>query len=121
MQTGQHIEASQQFLDDASALESVGSYMGAAEMIWGATIQALEAIGHITTGDDTEHLSSNGRRRLADSLVSDGVFKYGRVQNDLHAHFYRGHLSPGEYAEGMRQGRDYVTELLAIALSSDRQ
>ena len=45
MQTGQHIMASQRFLDDALALESVGSQMGAAEMIWGATIQALEALG----------------------------------------------------------------------------
>ena len=32
MQTGQHIEAAQQFLDDASMLESAGSNMGAGEM-----------------------------------------------------------------------------------------
>ena len=47
MQPGQHIDASQRFLDDALMLESVGSHMGAAEMIWGATIQALEAIERI--------------------------------------------------------------------------
>lgn len=38
MRTGQHIAASQRFLDDALMLESEGSHMGAAEMIWGATV-----------------------------------------------------------------------------------
>ena len=118
MQTGQHIEAAQRFLDDASMLESVGSNMGAGEMIWGAAIQALEAIDHIRTGNATGTLSSNGRRRLIDSVISEGVRRYDGIQNDLHAHFYRGHLSPSEYADGMRQGRDCVAKLLAIALSS---
>ena len=118
MQTGQHIEASQRFLDDALTLESRGSHMGAAEMIWGATVQALEAISHIRAGNATGNLSRNARRRLAESAVLEGPRLYGGIQNELHAHFYEGHLSPAEYAESMRQGREYVTELLAIALSS---
>ena len=118
MQTGQHLEAAQRFLDDALILESVGSNMGAGEMIWGAAIQALEAIGHIRTGNATGSLSSNGRRRLADSVISDGVLRYDGIQNDLHAHFYKGHLSPSEYADCMRRGRDCAAELLAIAYTS---
>ena len=51
MQTGQHIEVCQRFLDDALALDSRGSHMAAAEMIWGATVQALEALGHIRDGN----------------------------------------------------------------------
>lgn len=116
MQTEQHILASQRFLDDALALESVASHMGAAEMIWGATIQALEALGHITTGTSTGHLSSNGRRRLAASVVSEGLRRYYRIQRELHGHFYKGHLSLEAWAEEMRQGRDCVGELLAVAL-----
>ena len=119
MQTGQHIEASQRFLNDALMLESDGSHMGAAEMIWGALIQALEAIGHISSGNATAHLSSNRRRRLAEFVIFDGWDRYGSVQNGLHAHFYRGHQSPAEYAESMRQGREFVTGLLAIVLSSE--
>ena len=88
-------------------------------MIWGATIQALEAIGHLRAGASTGLLSSNGRRRLAASVISDGLRSYGAIQDGLHAHFYRGHLSPPEYADRMRRGRDCVNELLAIALSSD--
>ena len=82
MQTGQHLETSQRFLDDALMLESVGSHMGAGEMIWGAVIQALEAIDHIGTGNATGSLSSNGRRRLVDSVISDGVNRYNRIQNE---------------------------------------
>ena len=118
MQTRQHLEASQRFLDDALMLESMGSYMGAGEMIWGAAIQALEAIDHIRTGNATGSLSSNGRRRLVNSVISEGVGRYDGIQNDLHAHFYRGHLSPLEYANCMRRGRDCVAELLAVALPS---
>ena len=61
MQTGQHIEVCQRFFDDALALDSRGSHMGAAEMIWGATVQALEALGHIRAGSTTRHLSRNAR------------------------------------------------------------
>ena len=88
-------------------------------MVWGATIQALEAIGHIRAGNTTGLLSSNGRRRLAESVISDRLSPYDGIQNELHAHFYRGHLSQPEYADGMRRGLAYVTELLAIARSSD--
>lgn len=117
MQTWQHIEASQRFLDDASALESSGSHMGAAEMIWGATVQALEAIGHVTTVNAGGHLTSNGRRRLVETVISDGLNRYNLIRNDLHAHFYRGHLYSPEYVDRMRRGREYVAELLAIAQS----
>ena len=118
MQIEHHLAASRRFLDDAVALESESSHMGAAEMIWGATVQALEAIGHISAGNVRAHLSSNGRRRLAASIVNDGLAKYYRAQNDLHGHFYKGNLEPQSRAESMRQGHDYVAELLNIALSS---
>ena len=118
MQTGHHITSARRFLNDAMMLESRGSHMGAAEMVWGAAIQAIEAIGHITSGNATGHLSSNGRLRLASSITREGLRRYRRIQSDLHAHFYRGHLAPVERTERMIQGREYVTELLAIALSS---
>ena len=118
MQTEQHLEASQRFLDDASALESRGSHMGAAEMIWGAAIQALEAIGHITAGNATGNLSRNARRRLAESVAFEGLRRYTLIQNDLHAHFYQGHLTFQERDVRMRLGREFVGDLLSIAHSS---
>ena len=121
MQTGQHIEASQRFLDDVLMLENSGSHTGAAEMVWGATVQVLEAIGHIRTVNAGGHLSGNGRRRLVESVISDGLHRYNLIRNDLHAHFYRGHLSLPEYADRMRRGREYVTELLAVARSTSGQ
>ena len=121
MQTGQHIAESQRFLDNALMLESEGSHMGAAEMIWGAVVQAMEAIGHISSENTVAHLSGNGRRRLASSTIRQGFRRYSEIQNGLHAHFYRGHLTPEEQTEQMRLGRDYVSELLAIALSSGGQ
>ena len=117
MQTRQHIEASKRFLDDALALDSMGSHMGAAEMIWGAAVQALEAIGHIKARNDRGKLSGNGRRRLAESVAVEGKHRYYRTQNELHGHFYDGHLTSERYADSMRQGREFVAELLAIAQS----
>ena len=121
MQTGQHIEACQRFLDDALALESRASHMGAAEMIWGAAVQALEAIGHIRAGNDRGKLSRNGRRRLAGSAVFEGLQHYDQIRSRLHAHFYDGHLASGERDVRMRLGREFVAELLAIAQSSGGQ
>ena len=118
MQTGQHIEASQRFLDDAVALEFRGSHMGAAEMIWGAAVQGLEAIGHIRAGNDMGNLSRNARRRLAESVILDGLQRYTQIQQGLHAHFYNGHLTSQELDLRMRRGREFVTDLLSIALSS---
>lgn len=121
MQPKQHLEASQYFLDAAAILEAIDFYMAAAEMIWGAVVQALEAIGHIRAGNARGFLSSNGRRRLAESINPEGLTMYYLVQNGLHGHFYKGHLSPVEYVDSMQKGRDYATELLAIALSSAGQ
>ena len=121
MQTGQHIEACQRFLDDALALESRGSHMGAAEMIWGAAVQALEAIGHIGAGNDIRHFSRNARRRLAESFAFDGMERYYRVQNELHAHFYDSHLTSQERDVQMRLGREFVAKLLAVAQPSGGQ
>ena len=121
MQIQQHLAASQRFLDAAAVMEAADFHMGAAEMIWGAVIQALEAIGHIRERNSRGFLSSNGRRRLAESIGPEGPALYYLVQNDLHTHFYRGHLSPAEYAESMRRGHEFVTGLLDIALSSGRQ
>ena len=90
-------------------------------MIWGATVQALKAIGHITAENATEHLSRNARRRLAESFAFDGMERYYRVQNELHAHFCDGHLTSQERDVQMRLGREFVTELLAVAQSSGGQ
>ena len=117
MQTEQHIEACQRFLDDALALEFRGSHMGAAEMIWGATVQALEAIGHIRAGNDRGKLSRNGRRRLAGSAVLEGLRHYDQIRSRLHAHFYDGRLTSLDRDIRMRLGREFVTELLVIARS----
>ena len=117
MQIEQHLTAARQFLDDAATLEASGSHMGAAEMIWGATVQALEAIGHIRTGNARGSLNNRARRELSESIGSASLLQYRKTQRDLHGHFYRGHLNPDERADSLRQGRDYAAELLAIALS----
>ena len=117
MQIEQHLTAARQFLSDAATLEIAGSHMGAAEMIWGATVQALEAIGHIRMGNARGSLNNRARRELAESIDSASILQYRKTQRDLHGHFYRGHLNPDEWANSIRQGRDYAAELLAIALS----
>lgn len=119
MQITQHQAAARQFLDDAVALEVSGSSMGAAEMVWGAIVQSLEAIGHIQSGNARGSLSNRRRRDLAEATTHDGLQKYYSVQRDLHGHFYKGHLTPEEFADSMQDGRGYAAELLAIAQTSE--
>lgn len=119
MQIAQHLAAARQFLNDAAALEVSGSSMGAAEMIWGAVVQSLEAIGHIRTGNARGSLGNRQRSNLAETTTPDGLAKYYRVQNNLHGHFYKGHLSPDAFSRSMQDGRGYAAELLAIAHASD--
>ena len=119
MQTEQHLTAARQFLTDASTLEAACSTMGAAEMIWGATVQALEAIAHIKAGNTRGSLSSRRRRETAANIGIKSLNQYLINQHELHGHFYRNHLSPAELALRMQQGRDYIAELLAIALSPE--
>ena len=119
MQTEQHLTAARQFLADASTLEAAGSTMGAAEMIWGATVQALEAIAHIKAGTARGSLSSRRRRETAENISLESLFQYRRNQHDIHGHFYKNHLPSAELAVRMQQGREYIAELLAIALSPE--
>ena len=119
MQTEQHLTAARQFLTDATTLEAAGSTMGAAEMIWVATVQALEAIAHIKAGNARGSLSSRRRRETAENISFESLTQYRRNQHDIHGHFYKNHLSPAELAVKMQQGRDYIAELLAIALSPE--
>ena len=117
MQIQQHLTASRRFLEAAAVLETEGYDMGASEMIWGATVQALEAIAHIKAGNDRGSLSSRRRRETAANISTKSLNQYLINQNELHGHFYKNHLSPAELAVRMQQGRDYIAELLAIALS----
>ena len=117
MQIQQHLAASRRFLEAATLLENEGSDMGAAEMIWGATVQVLEAIGHIKEGNVRGSLGNRRRRELAETILPGYLSNYYNALHELHGHFYKNHLPPAELATRMQQGRDYIAELLAIALS----
>lgn len=119
MQIQQHLAASRRFLEAATLLENAGSDMGAAEMIWGATVQVLEAIGHIRARNTRGTLSNRRRRELARMILPRALSNYYNALHELHGHFYKNHLPPAELATRMQQGRDYIAELLAIALSPE--
>ena len=119
MQIQQHLAASRRFLEAATLLENAGSDMGAAEMIWGATVQVLEAIGHIKEGNVRGSLGNRRRRELAETILPGYLSSYYNALHELHGHFYKNHLLPAELATRMQQGREYIAELLAIALSPE--
>ena len=115
----QHLAASRQFLEDATTLGVEGySHMGASEMVWGAVVQALEAVGHINAGNERGSLGNRSRHNLARTIGQRSLTQYFLAQNNLHGHFYKGHLPPQSYDESMQQGREYAAELLVIAESA---
>lgn len=119
MQIQQHLTASRRFLEAAALLENEGYAPAAAEMIWGATVQSLEAIGHIKAGNVRGTLSNRRRRELARTISPGALSRYYNALHELHGHFYKNHLHPAELAIRMQQGRNYVAELLSLAFSSE--
>ena len=120
-----HIASARMFLSAAEILSGLGMGMAAAEMVWGATVQAIDAVNHRMMV--TRHAGSNrDRRRVLERLERahgmDGALRdsFMSVVNDLHNHFYKGNLSPDALGIHMRNGMLFATRMLELAESPPR-
>ena len=93
-----HIAAAESFLREEGRLSNDGGAgMLSAEAVWGAAVQVINAINH-AQGSRRAHVNKNYERL---QIIQDMEIKYGvalavgfnTVLNDLHNHFYGGHLS----------------------------
>ena len=120
-----HVASARTFLSAAEILSELGMGMAAAEMVWGATVQAIDAANHRMM--IMRHASNNrDRRRVLERLERahglDGALQdaFGFVVSDLHSHFYKGNLSPDDLEMQMRNGVLFANRMLALAESPPR-
>ena len=120
-----HVAAARMFLSAAEILSELGMGMAAAEMVWGAANQAIDAVNHRMMV--TRHASSNrdrlrvlqriGRAHGVEGELANG---FSVVLNKLHNHFYTGNLTAEQLEHEMRNGVLFATRMLELAESPPR-
>ena len=120
-----HIAATRMFLSAAEILSDLGMGMAAAEMVWGAANQAIDAVNHRM--GVMRHASSNSDRRRVLQRIgrAHGVERelangFRTVSSRLHNHFYMGNLSAEQLEREMRNGMLFATRMLELAESPPR-
>ncbi len=113
-----HIRAASEFLSAEELLLEAGLGMAAAECVWGAAVQVIDAIYHLRL---SRHPGGRDRRetviRMRDKhqVGEDILDGYRIVQTNLHNHFYTGRLSAQELAASLETGRTFVNTMLELA------
>ena len=67
-QASRHIELADRYLQTSVSLQNGGFSNEAAEMVWGAVVNAIESIAHTDAGNHRRNLSNKARRDLARRL-----------------------------------------------------
>lgn len=112
-----HISAARIFMLAEGLLTGSAMGMAAAEMVWGATIQTMDATNHRR---GARHTGSNRDRELVVEYLSH---KYGpsnliqgfEAVGHLHNHFYTGRLSDQELLRYLATGLPFVNSMLELA------
>ena len=115
-----HVAAARTFLSAAEILSESGMGMAAAEMVWGAAVQAIDAANH--SMGMTRHASRNRDRRMVverigrahgvDEELADG---FSAAANRLHNHFYTGRLSAEDLEDSIEAGVSFARLMLELA------
>ena len=117
-----HVASARMFLSAAEILSDLGMGMAAAEMVCGASNQAIDAVNH-RMGLNRHPGSNRDRRRVlqrigrAHGVEVELVRGFRAASSRLHSHFYTGNLSGDELEENMRLGIAFATRMLQLAES----
>ena len=118
MNYSQHIAAAETFLRAEELLSAAGMDMAAAEMLWGAAVQAIDAASHQAGG---RHSANNrARERLVGRL--DATYSAEAELNaalkpaiyNLHNHFYTGRLGAYELSLYLVIGRAFARRMVDL-------
>ena len=116
-----HVAAARTFLNAAEILSGLGMGMAAAEMVWGAPVQAIDAVNHRMAAT-SRHVSRNRNRRRvvermerAHGVGEDLARGFTAATDGLHNHFYTGRLSAEELEENMEAGVSFARRMLELA------
>ena len=118
MNYSQHIAAAETFLLAEELLSAAAMDMAAAEMVWGAAVQVIDAASHRAGG---RHSANNrGREQVVGQLESMHGIAGELTANFnariivLHNHFYTGLLSRRELALHLAEGRAFVNRMIDL-------
>ena len=114
----EHIEVAEKFLDAVDILTDLGQDRVAAEVVWGAAIQAIDAANHRRTSRHAQHRERTAVvNRLQDKygLHSELTYGFNVTRGSLHNHFYTGRLSESEIEAALVEGRRFVSAMIELA------
>ena len=116
-----HVAAARMFLSAAEILSESGMGMAAAEMVWGAAVQAIDAANHRMAAT-TRHAGGNRDRRQiverigrAHGVDEELAAGFSAAANGLHNHFYTGRLSAEDLEDSMEAGVFFARLMLELA------
>ena len=114
-----HVAAARTFLSAAEILSEMDMGMAAAEMVWGASVHAIDAASH-RMGITRHAGRSRDRRRVVQRVgrthgVDEELARGFRAAGALHNHFYTARLLAEALEENMRLGVSFVNLMLDLA------
>ncbi len=114
-----HIAAAETFMRAEEMLTESGMGMAAAEVIWGAVAQVIDAANH-RSGPRHARSNRNRRRtleRLERAYRLDRELTHGfqYIVTKLHNHFYTGNLSEHELSASLEFGRRFVNLMIELS------
>ena len=119
MEREQHLAQILNFLTASDRLQEDGLDLGAAEMIWGATVQGIYALYHLQGSN--RHPNTREYARIISQTTTDDATRgaldagFTAAKDKLHNHFYTGRLDDRELEINMGLGKTLVGWLLAMA------
>ena len=122
MTADEHAATAEMLLaESANLARQPRTALAAGELVWGATIHALNAIAHRERGNP-RHLRQrrdleNLIRQVAPDAAAQAIWMNGlrTAQRRLHNHFYTGRLEDADLAAAIATGIGRVRRLLRFA------
>ena len=119
MDYAQHIAEAHLCLASEPLLMESGSRLVAAEAIWGAAVQVIDAANHARGVN--RHPTNNARRTYILEQLEDEFDLGDELSNGLrvatrrlHTHFYRGHLNDDQLRTSIEEGRDFINRMIEL-------
>lgn len=122
MTADEHADTAAMLLaESANLAQQPRTALAAGELVWGATIHALNAIAHLERGNPRHLRQGRDLENLIVQVALDAdtqsAWQEGlrEAQRRLHNHFYTGQLTDADLAERIDAGIDFVGHLLQFA------
>lgn len=117
MKHEEHVSAAQDFLEASALLRERGFDRIAAESMWGALVDAINALAHID-GDGHARRIRDRKQVISafierDVLGEDVALAFQSDAIALHNYFYDGNMRSEAFAAHMRAARALATKILA--------